>query len=279
VLVVGLVSMLLANLLLLRPSFVPLERLARRMRDVDLLRPGQRLPVSGPAEVGELVGTFNEMLERLETERRESGRRALAAQEEERRRIAQELHDEIGQTMSAVLLQIKRISGGLPPEPQAELLEVQEAVRSAVDEVRRLARELRPAALDELGLRSALTALTIGFSRRTGLHVERSFDADLPVLTPEAELAVYRVAQESLANVARHADASSVRLSLGRGGRGVELRVSDDGRGFDAGPREGTGLRGMHERALMVGGVLAVGPAPDSGVEVRLEVPAPPPAA
>ena len=274
VLVVGLVAMLLANLLLLRPSFVPLERLARRMRDVDLLEPGQRLPVTGPAEVGALVRTFNEMLERLETERRESGRRASAAQEGERRRIAQELHDEIGQTMSAVLLQIKRIAVGLPLERRAELLEVQEAVRSALDEARRIARELRPEALDELGLRSALTALSTGFSRRTGLRVERSFESDLPALTPDAELALYRVAQESLANIARHADATSVRLSLERGRRGVELRVADDGRGFDREPRDGTGgLRGMRERALMVGGTLAVGTGASGGVEVRLEVP------
>jgi two-component system sensor histidine kinase UhpB len=274
VLMVGVVAMLLANLLLTRPSFVPLERLARRMRDVDLLRPGQRLPVTGPAEVGALVRTFNEMLERLETERRESGGRALAAQEGERRRIAQELHDEIGQTMSAVLLQIKRISSQVPPERQEELAEAQEAVRSALDEVRRIARELRPEALDELGLRSALTALSTAFSRRTGLSVERSFKADLPALTSDAELALYRVAQESLANVARHADASAVQLSLERGGRGVVLQVTDDGRGFDGEPREGTGgLRGMRERALMVGGTLAIGPGPTGGVAIRLEVP------
>jgi two-component system sensor histidine kinase UhpB len=274
VLVVGLAAMLLANLVLLRPSFVPLERLARRMRDVDLLQPGQRLPVSGPAEVGALVRAFNEMLERLETERRESGRRALAAQEGERRRIAQELHDEIGQTMSAVILQIKRVSAQLPPQPKGELVEAQEAVRSAVDEVRRIARELRPEALEELGLRSALTSLATAFSRRTGLHVERCFESDLPTLAPEAELALYRVAQESLANVARHAEASSVRLTLGRGRSGVELRVSDDGHGFARDLRDGVGgLRGMRERALMVGGTLAVGTAASGGVEVRLEVP------
>jgi two-component system, NarL family, sensor histidine kinase UhpB len=275
VLVVGVVTMLLANLLLLRPSFVPLERLARRMRDVDLLQPGQRLPVTGPAEVGALVRAFNEMLERLETERRESGRRALAAQEGERRRIAQELHDEIGQTMSAVLLQIKRISSQVPSERRPELGEAQEAVRSALDEVRRIAHELRPVALDDLGLRSALTALSTGFSRRTGLRVERSFKTDLPLLTPDAELALYRVAQESLANVARHADASSVQLSLEQGRGGVVLRITDDGHGFGPDTPDGAGgLRGMRERALMVGGNLAIGAGPGGGVEVRFEVPA-----
>ena len=268
----GLIALVVADLILLWPSFAPLERLARRMQHVDLLRPGQRLAASGPKEVRELVHAFNEMLDRLEKERRESGHRALAAQESERLRIARGLHDEIGQTMTGVLLQLKRIADDAPPALQADLVETQDAIRTGLDEVRRIARELRPDTL-ELGLVSALTALATTFSQRTGLQIERRLESDLPRLEPETELALYRVAQESLTNVARHADASHVELELTRGSGSVVLRVVDDGRGMNGGAPPGGGLRGMRERALMLGAALAIKASAEGGVEVRMEVP------
>jgi two-component system sensor histidine kinase UhpB len=273
--VAGLVAGLVANVVLLRPAFASLERLSRRMEEVDLLRPGQRLPVAPPREVARLIGAFNEMLERLAEERRASGRRALIAQEQERLRIARGLHDEVGQTMTAVLLQLRRLGDRVPPALRDEVAEAQEAVRDGLDEVRRIARELRPETLDHLGLVSALEALATGFARRTGLEVERALDPDLPALDPDAELVVYRVAQESLTNVARHAGARRVRLSLERGEGSVVLRVADDGEGAPDGLVEGGGLRGMRERALMVGAALVVRPgAGGRGLEVRMEVPA-----
>jgi two-component system sensor histidine kinase UhpB len=215
------------------------------------------------------------MLDRLEAERRESGGRALAAQEAERARIARGLHDEVGGIMTGVLLQLKRVEAVVPADRRADLAEAQQSVREALDEVRRIAQELRPEALEHLGLVSALTALATTFANRTGLTVERRFVRELPPLDPEVELTVYRVAQESLTNVARHADARSVLLSLEPGRRSVVLRVVDDGRGFNGGPpAEGGGLRGMRERAVLVGAALAVKAAPDGGVEVRLEAPA-----
>jgi two-component system, NarL family, sensor histidine kinase UhpB len=268
----GLIALVIADLVLLWPSFAPLKRLARRMQHVDLLRPGQRLTASGPKEVRELVHAFNEMLDRLESERRESGQRALAAQESERLRIARGLHDEVGQMMTGVLLQLKRVADEAPPELQAELVETQEAIRTGLDEVRRIARELRPETL-ELGLVSALTALASTFSQRTGLDVKRRFESGLPRLEPETELALYRVAQESLTNVARHADATHVELELTRGSGSVVLRVVDDGRGMNGGAPPGGGLRGMRERALMLGAALAIKASREGGVEVRMEVP------
>jgi two-component system sensor histidine kinase UhpB len=243
------------------------------MHHVDLLRPGQRIAASGPSEVRELVYAFNEMLDRLERERIESGQRALAAQESERLRIARGLHDEVGQTMTGVLLQLKRIADEAPPRLRPELVEAQEAIRTGLDEVRRIARELRPEALEHLGLVSALTALATTFSKRTGLKVTRRFENRLPRLEPEAELALYRVAQESLTNVARHAEASRVELELTHGSGSVILRILDDGRGMNGGGPPGGGLRGMRERALMVGAALAIKPGPEGGVEVRMEVP------
>jgi two-component system, NarL family, sensor histidine kinase UhpB len=262
---VALVVMLAANLLLLRHTLQPIERLVERMRKIDLLRPGQRIREQGGVEVAELTRTFNEMLERLETERRESGQRALRAQEAERRRIASGLHDEVGQVLTGVLLRLDDD-------------ETKEAVRQALDEVRRIARELRPEMLEQLGLVSALTELSRKFAESSGILVERRFATDLPPLSEDAELAVYRVAQESLTNVARHADARRVEIALRRGHDSVVLCVTDDGRGIpvhDQFARNGHGgLRGMRERALLVGGALAIKPSSAGGVEVRLEVPA-----
>jgi two-component system sensor histidine kinase UhpB len=264
---IGLVAMLIANFLLLRQTLRPIRRLVEQMRIVDLLRPGQRLAEPGGSEVAELVRVFNQMLDRLEDERRESGRRALRAQEAERSRIARGLHDEVGQVLTGVLLELKGEGGSD---------EAKVAVRQALEEVRRIARELRPEMLEHLGLVSALTELSRKFADQSGLTIERRFADDLPSLTDEAELAVYRVAQESLTNVARHAHASRVEVALEPGAGSVVLRIVDDGRGIDdtAALNGQGGLRGMREHAVLVGGALAVKRARKGGVEVRLEVPA-----
>lgn len=262
---VALVVMLAANLLLLRHTLQPVARLVERMRRIDLLQPGQRIREQGGVEVAELTRAFNEMLERLETERRESGQRALRAQEAERRRIASGLHDEVGQVLTGVLLRLDDD-------------DTKEAVRQALDEVRRIARELRPEMLEQLGLVSALTELSRKFAESSGVHVERRFATDLPPLSEDAELAVYRVAQESLTNVARHAGAKNVAIALHPGRDSVVLSVADDGRGIpvpDQFSRNGHGgVRGMRERAMLVGGALAIKRSTAGGVEVRLEVPA-----
>jgi two-component system sensor histidine kinase UhpB len=272
VIVVGLLVTVAVNAICLRQALAPLERLARRMEIVDLLRPGQRLQVARDDEIGRVVAAFNRMLDRLERERQESGRRVLAAQEAERVGIARDLHDEVGQVLTGVLLQLNSIAAAAP-EQREELDEAREAVRRALDEVRRISSELRPEMLEHLGLVSALTELSTSFARVTGIHARRDFPASLPELTPEIELAVYRIAQESLTNVARHAGATRVTIALEARRRSVVLRVADDGRGFGGAPVEHGGLRSMRERALLVGGALAIKDAPGGGVEVRLEVP------
>jgi two-component system, NarL family, sensor histidine kinase UhpB len=273
VLAVGVVIVLVANLLLLRPLFAPLERLARRMEDLDLLRPVRPVPATSAGEIGALERTFNRMIERLEAERRQAGARAHQAREEERQRIARGLHDEVGQTMTGVLFLLKQLAQGASPEERAALAEAQEAVRTNLEEVRRIAQELRPETLDHLGLPSALNNLASAFARRTSIAVERRIDSRLSHLDPDVELVLYRVAQESLTNVARHSGATEVQLSLAQNGDGVVLRVTDNGRGFGAAPVEGGGLRGIRENALIVGGALAIKPSAAGGVEVRLEVP------
>jgi two-component system, NarL family, sensor histidine kinase UhpB len=273
IIVAGLAVTLAANVVLLRHALAPLERLAQRMETVDLLRPGQRLQVLRKDEISRVVIAFNRMLDRLESERQQSGRRILAAQEAERVGIARDLHDEVGQVLTGVLLHLDSIAEQAPAHRQ-EIDDAKQSVRRALNEVRRISSELRPEMLEQLGLVSALTELTTTFGRVSGIRVERQFDQSLPELEPDAELAVYRIAQESLTNVARHSDATSVTVAIEQGFDSVVLRVVDDGRGFDGEPEEHGGLRSMRERALLIGAALAIKPAPSGGVEVRLEVPA-----
>ena len=275
VLAVGLAAMLVANALLLRFGLAPLQRLTRAMTTTDLLRPGHRPEVGGRGEIADLITTFNTMLDRLEDERATSSARALSAQEGERRRIAQELHDEVGQSLTAVLLQLKRAADHAPTELGEELRQVQETTRASLEEIRRIARRLRPGVLDELGLASALKALATEFGGSgTGLSVQHCLAADLPELDRETELVIYRVAQEGLTNTVRHSGARRAEIALSPAPGGVLLRVRDDGRGI-AGAAEGAGIRGMRERALLVGADLSVEPGPGGGTEVRLAVPVP----
>jgi two-component system sensor histidine kinase UhpB len=274
VLLAGLVAMLVVNGLLLHRLLGPLARLAERMETADLLRGGQRIPIASSGEIALLERAFNEMIERLEDERRAAGSYTLKAQEEERQRLARGLHDEVGQSMTAVLLQLKQLRATANPEQLVQLREAQEIVKRSLDDAHRLAQELRPELLDHLGLGSALAELAGGFEQRTQVLVRQQLERDLPPLDPNVELALYRIAQESLTNVARHAQASEVVFSLERGNGSVVLRVIDDGRGFQPGQVEGGGLRGIRERALIVGGAAAIKPGPNGGVEVRIEVPA-----
>ena len=154
VLAVGLVVLLVANLVLLRPAFAPLDELAETMRRHDPLAPGPRAEVRGGPVVAALAQTFNDMLDRLESERRESARQALLVQEAERRRIARELHDEVGQTLTGVMLQIEGLAPSIPDELRGQLDELRETARHGTEEVRRIARRLRPDALEELGLQA-----------------------------------------------------------------------------------------------------------------------------
>lgn len=270
---VALVLTVAANAWLLRRAVSPLERLAQRMEGIDLLRGGQRLEIRSDDEIGRVIGSFNRMLDRLESERHESASRVLAAQESERVGIARDLHDEVGQVLTAVLLQLNVI-GNTAPGHRDAIDAAKHAVRGALDEVRRISSELRPEMLEHFGLVSALTELSRSFERGADVKVERRFDPSLPALAGATELAVYRVAQESLTNVARHAHASHVLIGLESGPGRVVLRVVDDGCGFSGVPEENGGLRSMRERSLLVGGALAIKQAAGGGVEVRLEVPA-----
>jgi two-component system, NarL family, sensor histidine kinase UhpB len=272
VLVGGITAILLTNLLLLRRAFAPLSRLTELMRRVEPLEPGRRIPVYGDdPEVVDLTRAFNEMLDRLEAERRESARRSLIAQEDERRRVAQELHDEVGQTLTAIVLQLERLRRRAPDELQTGLTEAREGARTSLEDVRRIAQRLRPEALEDLGLGPALETLCDRLSDHSGIAISAEIHRDVGGITPEMELVVYRVAQEAMTNALRHAHASNVQVQLRRRDGRLMLSVLDDGVGL-TGREAGSGIQGMRERALLVGGRVQVrGLA--GGTEVRLELP------
>ena len=273
---VGLVVLLAANVFLLRVSLRPLQTLTQLMRRIDLLQPGERLESGGPRELNLVSTAFNEMLERLELERQLSSSRAVGRQEEERRRLASELHDQVGQGMTALLLQLKTVMDEAPLVLRGELLEAQAIARENLEEVRRIARRLRPTVLDDLGLAYALLALADAADEQTDAVILRSVDTQTPHVPAATELVLYRIAQESLTNAIRHAGASRIEIGFGLvdDGRGVGLAVHDDGRGMlYATDVEGGGIRGMRERALTIPAELEISSRAGGGTTVRVKVP------
>ncbi len=270
----GLVLMLALDLLLLRRAFAPLRRLTALLRKVDPGQPGRRAEFSekSGSEVDELAAALNAMLDRLEGERRNSGRRALAAQEGERRRVARELHDEVGQVLTAIALQAERAAHHDSGQREA-LAEVAHSLMRSLEDVQRIGRELRPEALDDLGLVNALIALCSRIDSETGLRIRRDLDWNLPSLSDEAELVIYRIAQEALTNALRHSGATEVTVALKRIDRHVALTVQDDGSGLPENRTE-SGLAGMRERAMLIGAQLEVSSGEATGTLVLLTVPA-----
>jgi two-component system sensor histidine kinase UhpB len=197
----------------------------------------------------------------------------LFAQEAERRRIAQELHDQIGQDLTAVVLELKRVQTRVTAEEAETLADAQELARESLEDLRRISHQLRPVALDDLGLSSAVAALCADITRRTEFDIE--FDGvggTLPPIDHDTELAIYRIAQESITNAVRHSGGTRVDVTLTAAPAGLVLRVADNGRGFVP-PSGGGGIRGMRERALAIGGRLTVGSSPDGGGAVTLRLP------
>ena len=266
-------GVVLLNSILLRRRLEPMDRLVDTMSSVDLVSPGTRADVSSGAasEVKRLSSDFNRMLARLEDERREAGRAVLRAQEQERSRIAQDLHDEVNQALTGILLRLQATIGAAPPGLQDELRETQQLATQAMEELLHLARQLRPTALDDHGLVPALASQVGDFGERTGIRSSFRRHGAIPPLSDEEQLVIYRVTQESLSNVAQHAGARHVDVELSFVGRTV-LRVRDDGGGFRASytSRARLGLSGMRERALLVGGSLTVFSEPGDGTTIEL---------
>jgi two-component system sensor histidine kinase UhpB len=276
-LAIAIMVALLANIMMLRRRFSPLEELIDRLEAID---PAQGMafdqPVAGEMEeVDRLAATFRRLLERIESERLRSGRLVLRAQEEERKRVARDLHDEVNQALTAILLRLQALMQDAPsPALERELSELKRLVNQAMEELLQLARQLRPSALDDHGLVPALEGQVRRFGEQHGMAARLRTEGKPDALGDDQQLVVYRVAQEALANVARHSRATRVDVDLTTRNGGLDLCVRDDGHGFDSSlPPSGLGLDGMAERARLVGGELSVYSEPGRGTTVTLHVP------
>jgi PAS domain S-box-containing protein len=268
-------------------AFVRKKRLAGAtgLIRADLVKAdGRRIPAEGRARLGTLLGnpvyvvTARDLSERFQVEEiRAFARRIQEAQESERRRIALELHDSVAQLLSTASSAAKTACESSPDAaclPAAQ--RAVEALTQALEEVRRIMRNLRPPLLDDLGFAAAIRDLAGEFQARTGIRVRCRIPRRLEDLPAETELALYRIAQEALTNVEKHARASRVSIELSVGRTRVHLRVRDDGRGFSVpqGERHGLGLTGIRERAALLGGEARIVSGPREGTEISVRVPA-----
>ena len=227
---------------------------------------------------GQLLAQSQHLQEQL----RHLSRRLLLAQEEERKRISRELHDEIAQTLTGINVRLAALKTEATRDTkglQNKISSAQRMVEKSVDIVHRFARELRPTALDDLGLIPALHTFAKGFAKQTGIRVRLTVFAGVQQLDTVKRTVLYRVAQEALTNVARHAHASRVDISIEKLPRAVGLTIKDNGKSFQvervlhARKNKRLGLLGMRERVEMVGGSLRVESAPGKGTTIRAEIP------
>jgi two-component system sensor histidine kinase UhpB len=274
VLGLALVATLLGNWLLLRRRFIPLDRLISAMEQIDHASHDKQLVACDRVDSSEahrLEAAINRMLARLEAARREAGRAAVQAQERERRRIAQDLHDEVNQALTAVSLRLQASLEHAPEDLRRELTETKRLAGQAMSELLALARQLRPAVLDDLGLLPALKTQVRDFGDQTGIQAAFNVRGPVVELAPEQQLVVYRVTQESLSNVAQHSGAGKVDVELSFE-EGTKLRIADDGCGFTEAREGGLGLSGMRERALLAGGHLSIWSGRGRGTRVELSL-------
>ena len=280
----GVIGTIVLNAAILALALRPvrlLQETAQRVQQGDL---DARCTVSplADAEMERLVRTFNGMLDNTAIYRRrlrEVAARAQSAAEEERKRVARELHDGTAQSLAAIRVRLRLARAMADADlRETQLNEISAEIGEAIEEVRRMAHGLRPPSLDILGLATAIDTYVRSIADAAGIEVELSTAAVAGLLAPDAELALYRVMQEALSNVVRHSGAAGVRIELERTNGSVKLSVEDDGSGFliaeAIGPQgRGLGLFGMQERMAYVGGTIDIASRPGSGTRVTARVP------
>lgn len=278
----GLLASIGSNALILRLALSPLARLERTAERVQAGDLSARVEPSdlADAEMERVTTTFNTMLasgDHYRQRLREVAARALNAQEEERKRIARELHDGTAQTLAALRVRLRIARSLEDGEARKQLLErISADLGEAAEELRRIAQGLRPPALDMLGLAPAIESYARGVGETAGVSVVLELQPVEGLLSPDAELALYRIVQEALSNVARHSGAATVRVWLEPGRLSVTARIEDDGRGFAVRAEMtngGLGLYGMQERAAYVGGSVEIESEPGRGARVRVTIP------
>jgi len=281
VLVAGLVVAYVLATLFTRP----LARLAEAARAVGRGELSQQVAIESRDEVGRLATAFNTMTEQLREKEEDRTRlleKVMSAQEEERKRIARELHDEAGQALSSLMLGLKHLEETcLDPTEKSKAADLRSLAADTLGLTHDLALELRPSALDDLGLVAALERYVKDYARKYDIHLDFHATAlEHKRLPAQEEIALYRIVQEALTNVAKHAGARNVSVLLEERNGTTVVIVEDDGRGFDAqavmssaGHSRRLGLLGMEERAALIGGRLTIESRPGTGTAVFVEVP------
>lgn len=284
----GLVISFVVNQRVLKAALAPLDRLQTA---VDAVRQGLPQVRVDPGPTSDdrfdrLADTFNQMLSQLEENAQrlqQLPRQILQAQESERHRLARDLHDEAAQALTSLLVHLRLLERAhTPAEAQGRVQELRQLTAQALEEVRRVALDLRPTILDDLGLGPALAWRVDEINKLDGMHATIKIEGLAARLPREIELVFYRVGQEALSNIARHAGAETVTVLLQQQNGQITLAIVDDGQGFaPATPSpaagHGFGLLGMRERLGMIGGTLAIRSTPGQGTAIIADAPFVPP--
>ncbi len=274
------------NFVVLQIAFRPLMELGRVMNRVQSGERTLRAPLTGvDPQADQLARTFNEMLETIDEANRLRATQILNAMEEERKRIARELHDETSQVLTSLLISLAILEESITtPEGRARIGDTRRLAHQTLRAIRNLSIDLRPSALDDLGLLPALRWYVKEYQQKFTIDVDLQATAFKERLPTDVETALYRIIQESLTNVARHAQAHKVSVVLREDASAVYATIGDDGIGFDAeqlqktpgpGQERGWGLVGMHERASLLDGSLTIDSQSGSGTIVRVYIPRP----
>jgi len=260
-----------------------LEKMRASLRDLILRVANQNAVLE--ERVGErtrALADANEKLREREAMRGELLRKVITAQEDERKRLARELHDETSQSLAALAMGIDVAAEAIRSGGQPKLDEVKAIAKRTIEDVHRLIFDLRPSVLDDLGLLSAIEWYAERALRTKGVSVRCECEEGANRVSPEMETALFRICQEALSNVARHAQASAVLVELGLEGSDLRVSIEDDGRGFDAAApvseadRKHWGLLGIRERAEILGGTAKIESAVGKGTRVEVRIPVPP---
>lgn len=280
----GISLSILINYLMVKMAFHPLDDVSDAIKAIQAGHRGIRVPeVTDDPQIEDLSRSINQMIDSMETARKRAAASVIKAQEEERRRIARELHDETSQSLTGLIIGIKMVEETVPDslvDLRERLLSIKDLAHQTLNEVHTMAVRLRPSILDDLGLAAALRSYGKEFSENTGIQVDMQLLALAERLSSELETVMYRVVQEALTNVARHSEASNCKVTLRRRENCVQGIIEDNGRGFDPNRAmtsdekgRGLGLHGMKERIELVGGNLEFESHPGKGTSIFIEVP------
>jgi two-component system, NarL family, sensor histidine kinase UhpB len=272
------------NFVLLQFAFRPLLDLGKVMNRVQAGERTLRAPLTGmDAQAGQLALTFNMMLEAIDEANRHRAAQIINAQEEERKRVARELHDETSQVLTSLLISLALLEESITSPPARErITETRQLAHQTLRAIRSLSIDLRPSALDDLGLLPALRWYIKEYQQKFSIEVDFQATGIKERLSAEMETVLYRIVQEALTNVARHSHAQKVSVLLKEEDNAINTTISDNGRGFDYaqlkkkpshGQERGWGLVGMIERAQLLGGTLTIDSKADHGTVIHAHIP------